>query len=106
MRRRISWSLKVGALLIGSVDLALAPHVVAGEPADFDRSVAPLLAARCLDFHRGPKSNAGLDLSRRGGVREGGKGGAVVVAGNPDESLFWRRIESGEMPPKHPCDES
>ena len=32
----------------------------------------------------------------------GGKDGAAIVAGKPDESPLWERVEAGEMPPKSP----
>jgi hypothetical protein len=69
-------------------------------PPDFDRTVAPLLAQHCLDCHSGPRPKGGLDLSRRKPVLKGGKGGPVVSAGKPDDSLLWQRVRDDEMPPK------
>ncbi len=79
--------------------LALLPATIRAAPPDFDRQVAPLLASRCLDCHRGPKPKGGLDLSRRAAVvaREGS-----VVPGKPAESLLWERVAANEMPPKKP----
>ena len=68
--------------------------------ADFDASVATILARRCLDCHSGPDPKGKLDLSRRSAVLEGGKGGPAIVPGRPEESPLWERVQAGEMPPK------
>jgi hypothetical protein len=75
---------------------------LADEPAGFDSTVAPILARRCLDCHSGADAKGKLDLSRRGPAMLGGEGGAAIVAGKPEESSVWERVETGEMPPKHP----
>src|SRR6187455_779425 len=75
----------------------------AADPPDFDREIAPLLASRCLDCHRGAEPKGGLDLLSTKSLAKGGDSGeAIVVAGKPDASLLWQRIAADEMPPKHP----
>jgi hypothetical protein len=103
MRIPVPWFLATFAVLMGTADPG--GHANASPP-DFDRSVAPVLSARCLDCHRGPKPKGGLDLANRVGVQKGGKSGQLVSSSRPEESLFWQRIESDEMPPKHPLPES
>jgi len=71
-------------------------------PVDFDRTVARLLAVRCLDCHSGNKPKGGLDLSARDRARRGGESGPAVVGGRLDSSLIWKRVADGEMPPKQP----
>jgi hypothetical protein len=71
-----------------------------GTAAWFDRSVAPVLARSCLGCHNATEKKGGLDLSAAEPVRAGGKHGAVIVAGQPEESRLWERVEDGEMPPK------
>jgi hypothetical protein len=83
--------------------LVVLPATARAAPPDFDREVAPLLAARCLDCHRGPKPKGGLDLSRKAGVLGGDA--PAVVPGKPDESELWNRIATDEMPPKKPLSE-
>jgi hypothetical protein len=68
----------------------------------FDKHVAPLLAARCLDCHSGAEPKGGLDLSRRESTHNGGDSGPVIVAGDAANSLLWQLVEADEMPPKHP----
>jgi hypothetical protein len=56
-------------------------------PPDFDKQIAPLLAARCLDCHSGAKPKGKLDLSRQD---------------NLDARELWKRVAAREMPPKKP----
>ncbi len=72
----------------------------AAEP-DFDRTVAPILASRCLDCHNSSaEKKGGLDLSQAKTAEAGGDSGKVLAPGKLDESLLWERIDKGEMPPK------
>ncbi|MFO0800162.1 MAG: PSD1 and planctomycete cytochrome C domain-containing protein [Gemmataceae bacterium] len=64
-------------------------------PPDFDRQVAPLLAARCAACHSGDDAKGELDLTRKGTVV-----GKAVVPGKLADSPLWQRVEAGEMPPK------
>lgn len=68
----------------------------------FDRTIAPLLAARCLECHNPTEHEGHLDLSRAQPAMAGGDSGVVIVATQPDESYLWDRISQNEMPPKHP----
>ncbi len=72
----------------------------------FDSTVAPILARRCLDCHSGPEPKGKLNLSTNATAVRGGKHGQAIVAGKPDESLVWERVESDEMPPKEPLPEA
>jgi hypothetical protein len=58
----------------------------AEEPIDFLRQVKPLLVEYCGNCHGAEDHHAGLRLDSAGGIREGGDRGAVVVAGQPDNS--------------------
>ena len=89
---------------------ALVLHWVASSAAifadeqqkTFDRQIAPLLASRCLECHRGADARGGLDLSTRATVLAGGDSGPAMVPGDVDGSLLLQRVISGEMPPKKP----
>src|SRR5262245_15081950 len=72
------------------------------EAAEFDKTIQPLLKARCVKCHGpiGPKG--GLDLSSAAGLVRGGESGAVVAARSLDKSALWKRIEADEMPPDEP----
>src|SRR5262245_52421192 len=87
-------------VVLACVSFLLTPAWVqaASGPAvpDFDRDVAPLLARRCLDCHSGAAPKGKLDLSRRQGA------GRALVAGKPEESELWQRVQQEQMPPKKP----
>jgi Protein of unknown function (DUF1549)/Protein of unknown function (DUF1553)/Planctomycete cytochrome C len=93
-------------LLIALIALSSAATAIAAPPAAksqrFDRTVAPLLAKRCLGCHSGAKPKGSLDLSRRTTALKGGDGGKVLVPGNAAKSVLWQRIRDNEMPPKKP----
>jgi hypothetical protein len=76
---------------------ALASTAVRAD--DFERTVAPILIKRCLTCHSGPEAAGKLSLASAAGIAEGGESGPPVVAGKPGESLLFRRIRDGEMPP-------
>jgi hypothetical protein len=96
MNRWSPWSL---AILL----LAFAcSFVKSAEPPDFDKTVAPLLARRCLDCHSGTEPKGGLDLSQRKTTLAGGDKGEVLVPGKVEESLLWELVDKGKMPPKKP----
>lgn len=82
----------------------LSAAVAAGQPA-FERSIAPILIERCLECHSGAAPKGRLDLTTADGLRRGGKQGAAVVAGQPEQSLLWQRVDDGSMPPKNPLPE-
>jgi len=89
-------------ILAAAVALAERCAAAADRAVDFDRRVAPVLAAHCLECHSGPAPKGGLDLSRQDRAFAGGESGPAIVAGKPDESLLLQRIADGEMPPKKP----
>jgi len=65
----------------------------------FEDDIAPLFRTRCLKCHEGESRKADLDLASRERTVHGGESGAAIVPGAPDESLLYKRISSGEMPP-------
>jgi hypothetical protein len=69
----------------------------------FEKSVRPILAARCQECHGSVKQKGGLRLDARAPILAGGSTGPAVVPGKPDESLLVDAINYGEtyqMPPK------
>ena len=64
--------------------------------------VLPLLKTRCVKCHGPVTRKAGLSLATPQSVARGGKNGASVEPGRPDDSLLWERVEADEMPPKEP----
>jgi hypothetical protein len=99
VKRPIVIALSTSLLLGGASLFADGPGAARRE---FDAKVAPILARRCLDCHSGPDPKGKLDLARQATALRGGQSGAVIVPGNPDESLLFDRVDAGEMPPKLP----
>jgi len=69
----------------------------------FEKSVRPILAARCQGCHGPSKQKGGLRLDGRAAILAGGSTGPAVVPGNIKESLLVDAIKYGEtyqMPPK------
>ncbi len=66
----------------------------------FESQVRPILKTHCFQCHgEEEKREAQLDLRLARLIAKGGESGPALVAGKHDESLLWKRIASGEMPP-------
>jgi len=70
--------------------------------ATFEKTVLPILRARCTGCHSGTKPKAGLDLSTRRSVLAGSDKGAVVRLNAAESSRLWGVLASNRMPPKGP----
>ena len=64
--------------------LAIASAARSVQADDFDSTVAPLLARRCLGCHNQSEKKGGLDLSSAKAVETGGDSGPVLVSGELD----------------------
>ncbi len=91
----------------GSARLALVVAALAtgaansAEPVSapvFERDILPVLNAHCLQCHGGVHQKNGLDLRTLPAVLKGGKSGAAIVPGKPDDSLLWQKLAKDEMP--------
>ena len=65
----------------------------ATQAESFDRRIAPVRAANCLECHSGGKAKGQLDLSRRATALRGGESGPPVVPGKPAESLLIKKLK-------------
>jgi hypothetical protein len=71
----------------------------------FEKSVRPLLAARCYSCHGPKKQQAGLRLDSREAILRGSDNGPVVDLKQPDKSLILQAVgyqADVKMPPKGP----
>lgn len=59
----------------------------------FERSIRPVLSERCIGCHGVEVQKGGLRLDSRKAIIEGGKGGAIVVPGNPNASRIISSIK-------------
>lgn len=66
----------------------------------FESDVRPILKLHCFQCHgEEAEHEADLDLRLARWILKGGDSGAAVVPGEPEHSLIWQKVESGEMPP-------
>lgn len=89
--------------------LVLCPSTAQADPASnapragdttYEAHVRPILEVHCFRCHGADQHKADLDLSSRQGISKGGESGEIVAAGKPDESLLFRMVHEGEMPPE------
>ncbi len=90
------------ALISTAAPRADEPAVAAA--AEFERSVRPLLATRCLSCHGPERRRGGLRLDRRAEAFVGGDSGPAIVPGQPDDSELIARVTADDptvaMPPR------
>lgn len=73
------------------------------EKLTYDDHIRPLLENKCFSCHNPDKKKGGLELTSYAGLMNGGSGGAVVDAGNPQASRLWTcsaKKEEPYMPPE------
>lgn len=100
--RRNAVRLAVPAVLAGVAALFFLPspakHVqaqAAAEPntaAFYTGSVQPILSSNCYRCHGGMNHRGGLNMDTPAGLLKGGKSGAVIVPGHPEQSLLVKLI--------------
>ena len=70
----------------------------AGGSVSFAKDVLPIFVDNCFKCHGGDKTEKGLILNSYVSVMTGSQNGAVIVAGNADNSLLFKNVSSGKMP--------
>lgn len=69
----------------------------------FAKEVAPIVQGKCVRCHSGGTPRGDLDLSTFAGWKTGGKSGALLTVGKPEQSLLMHRVASQDaqrrMPP-------
>jgi hypothetical protein len=70
------------------------------------KQVLSLLQARCSKCHGVEEPKAKLNLSSLDALARGSRKGPVVAAGKPEESLIWKMVHEGKMPPEETLSES
>ncbi len=68
-------------------------------PFGFSQRIKPIMAKFCFECHGGKNIEAGLDLRTIESMLKGGEGGPVLVSGKPEESLLFKLVHKGKMPP-------
>src|SRR5258708_39866656 len=86
------------AIRLSGVMLAAAGFAAADEPR-FEKDVLPILTNYCFTCHGQSSPKLGLDLRTAASALKGSHNGPVIVKGDPEHSLLWRKVTSREMPP-------
>ena len=104
LKPRFSRSCIVRLLAAACILLAASERGRAGdaplEKPKFAAHIAPIFAAKCGKCHGEAKREGSLDLRSEAAIVAGGDSGSAVDAKHPEQSELWRRVASGEMPPK------
>ncbi|MFN5654330.1 MAG: c-type cytochrome domain-containing protein, partial [Verrucomicrobiota bacterium] len=90
-------------LILAAGLVALASPAQENEKLTYDDHIRPLLENKCFSCHNPDKKKGGLELTSYAGLMNGGSGGAVVDAGNPQGSRLWTcsaKKEEPFMPPE------
>lgn len=80
------------------INKELAPPVEAPVQVSGIEALA-IFQARCTTCHGGLRKEGGLDLRTVASRLKGGKSGPALVPGKPEESLLYKRMANGQMPP-------
>ncbi len=97
MLHRLKPAVRVVCLLVLT---ATGSQADAASSLTFEKDIRPILREHCLDCHGAEEElKGGLDLRLRRFLIKGGKSGAAIVAGRPEESLLLQKVRESEMPP-------
>jgi mono/diheme cytochrome c family protein len=92
------------SLASATILLGAAPVLHAGDQAQFDSQVRPLLQKRCTECHGAKKQKGELRLDAKTFAFKGGHDGPAILAGKASESPLFQRITSKDadtrMPPE------
>ncbi|MFT4113153.1 c-type cytochrome domain-containing protein, partial [Silvibacterium sp.] len=90
----------------GKASLTRVPYprpATAAQLAFFEKKVRPILVNRCYNCHSAAfKEAGGLRVDVGISIFTGGKDGAVIIPGHPEESLLIRRVKSTDPKKRMP----
>ena len=96
----LALSLALGGLV------SAAPATAQSSDEFFESRVRPVLAAKCADCHSDARRRGGFRVSSLEALLAGGRSGAAVIPGDPDNSLLMKvvryQVEGMEMPEDAP----
>ena len=68
------------------------------QPVAFDTAVAPIFKSNCVACHGAAVKMKELNLTTEETALKGSESGPVIVPGSPDDSILFKKIQSGTMP--------
>ncbi|NBO93105.1 MAG: DUF1549 domain-containing protein [Planctomycetia bacterium] len=81
------------------VALCLSKGTTQAELPTFEKTILPILEARCTSCHGADTQKGRLRVDSVSAILAGGNNGPAVAAGDPERSLLVKMVLSGEMPP-------
>jgi cytochrome c len=98
-----------GAGLVVMAGMGVAVAQDASKPAFYTEKVHPILVTNCGKCHMDVNHKGGLNLDTQAAMMKGGRDGAVIVPGDPANSMLVKLIrhegpadDPKPMPPKAP----
>jgi mono/diheme cytochrome c family protein len=91
----------IALLLACAPQLSIAQTINAKSPEFFETRIRPILANNCYGCHTN-SALGGLRLDSLEAMKTGGKRGAALVVGDPDNSLLIKAIRQGDPSLKMP----
>ncbi|MEM7384269.1 MAG: PSD1 and planctomycete cytochrome C domain-containing protein [Verrucomicrobiota bacterium] len=88
------------AVIVGGLLFVHSGGRLVAKTPDFNTEMAPLLIKRCVECHQGRDPSGGLSLTSFDGLIRGGDSGSALNREQPEKSLLFQRIHTGEMPPE------
>ena len=82
----------VVAILAGAGTRSVSAHDAANKPEFYTEKVRPILVTNCGSCHFNMNHAGGLSMDTQAGMMKGGMDGAVIVAGDPANSLLVKLI--------------
>ena len=102
--------LLLATMVLNHARAADEPELSAADVQFFESKIRPALVRHCYECHSADARQVGgkLLLDSRDALLQGGEAGAVLVAGQPDQSLLIQalRYDGVEMPPEKPLPEA
>ena len=83
-------------------DLKAPPRKVKTEAVSYYRDIEPILTGNCVSCHQASMAAGGLRLDAPENLLQGGASGPVVIPGNAQRSLLYKRLmdtTDKQMPP-------
>src|SRR5215813_12561856 len=97
LNMKLDVSRKLKTLLIlafALISFSVVPtdHSDAQEAQPSDKQIFSILKQKCVQCHGETVKMSGLDLRTRAAILKGGESGSVIVPGNAEASLLYRRV--------------
>ena len=88
------------AILVAMMAAAAVSAQTSNAPrvARFDSDVAPIFKSNCVACHGSSVKMKELNLSTEEAALKGSDSGPVITPGDPDESILYKKVQSGAMP--------